>query len=223
MRGFQVACHGQRTHPFATTFLYTAERTCYGYVSHLRATPKTVRESARAFVVGPRELCMLKHSSGLRWLACAFLSVAAVHRVTAADDAETLASTNANAVARTQRVQDLTDNLRVRLSLPDTVHVSLVTQNSLVVSVKRLKDANGSFALSVEDGFLDGLSDDELAAVIAHELGHVWIFTHHPYLQTEELANQIALRVVTRVSLDSVYQKVWAHTGAKGTLAYLPQ
>ena len=67
------------------------------------------------------------------------------------------------------------------------------------------------------------MSDDELAAVIAHELGHVWIFTHHPYLQTEELANQIALRVVTRISLDSVYQKVWAHTGAKGTLAYLPQ
>jgi peptidase M48-like protein len=183
--------------------------------------PRQFAIPARAFVVGPRELCMLKHSSGLRWLACIFLCVLAVDRVTA-DDAENIVSTNATAVVRTQRVQDLADNLRVRLSLPDAVRVSLVPQNSLVVSVTRLKDASQSFVLSVEDGFLDGLSDDELAAVVAHELGHVWIFTHHPYLQTEELANQIALRVVTRISLNNVYQKVWARTGAKGTLAYLP-
>ena len=33
-----------------------------------------------------------------------------------------------------------------------------------------------------------------------HELGHVWIFTHHPYLQTEQLANRIAMRLVSRTS-----------------------
>jgi hypothetical protein len=53
---------------------------------------------------------------------------------------------------------------------------------------------------------------------MAHELGHVWVFTHHPYLQTEKLANQIAMRVVTRDSLVSVYQKLWEHGGTKGDL-----
>jgi hypothetical protein len=53
---------------------------------------------------------------------------------------------------------------------------------------------------------------------MAHELGHVWVFTHHPYLQTEKLANQIAMRVVTRDSLVSVYRKLWEHGGTKGDL-----
>ena len=48
---------------------------------------------------------------------------------------------------------------------------------------------------------------------MAHELGHVWVFTHHPYLQTEKLANQIAMRVVTRDSLVNVYHKLWEHGG----------
>jgi hypothetical protein len=47
-------------------------------------------------------------------------------------------------------------------------------------------------------------------------------FTHHPYLQTEELANEVALRVVSRESLDEVYEKVWKRTGTKGDLVYLP-
>ncbi|MCI0721982.1 MAG: hypothetical protein L0338_23875, partial [Acidobacteria bacterium] len=53
----------------------------------------------------------------------------------------------------------------------------------------------------------------ELSASIAHELGHVWIFTHHPYLQTELLANQIALRVVAREDLEKTYEKVWKDKG----------
>ena len=61
------------------------------------------------------------------------------------------------------------------------------------------------------------LDDNELSASIAHELGHVWIFTHHPYLQTELLANQIALRVVTRENLEKIYEKVWKDKG-KGDL-----
>jgi predicted Zn-dependent protease len=61
------------------------------------------------------------------------------------------------------------------------------------------------------------LDDNELSASIAHELGHVWIFTHHPYLQTELLANQIALKVVTRENLEKIYEKVWKDRG-KGDL-----
>ena len=59
--------------------------------------------------------------------------------------------------------------------------------------------------------------------MIAHELGHVWIYTHHPYLQTEQLANQIALKVVSRESLDSVYGKVWPDAEAKGSLPRFPE
>jgi hypothetical protein len=119
----------------------------------------------------------------------------------------------------TGRVQQIVETLKLRLSIPDGVVVSLVPKNPLVVSVER---HDGGFVLSLEDGFLRSLADDELESVVAHELGHVWIFTHHPYLQTEELANQIAMRIVTRDNLARVYDKVWERTGVKGTVAYLP-
>ncbi len=125
-------------------------------------------------------------------------------------------------VAREKQLQDLVDDFRSRLAIPDAVAVSIVPANPLVVSVERFKDRDQGFAATFEAGFLDGLSEDDLSAIIAHELGHVWIFTHHPYLQTEELANEIALRVVSRESLDRVYQKVWKRAGTKGELAYLP-
>ena len=77
--------------------------------------------------------------------------------------------------------------------------------------------------LSLDRNFLDTLDDSELTAAIAHELGHVWIFTHHPYLQTELLANQIAMKVVTRESLEKVYQRVWKDKGTKGDIEeFLP-
>jgi peptidase M48-like protein len=131
-------------------------------------------------------------------------------------------SNDLSLVAREKRLQDLVDDFRSRLAIPDAVTVSIVPANPLVVSVERFKDHDRGFMATFEAGFLDSLSDDDLAAVIAHELGHVWIFTHHPYLQTEEGANEIALRVVSRQSLDGIYQKVWKHTGTKGELAYLP-
>ena len=53
----------------------------------------------------------------------------------------------------------------------------------------------------------------------AHELGHVWIYTHHPYEQSERYANDIALRVINRAALEPVYVKVWKRTGIKGNLA----
>jgi hypothetical protein len=120
------------------------------------------------------------------------------------------------------RVQDVIDDLRARLSIPQAVAVSIVLHNPLMVSVGRQKDHQNAFVLSIEETFLDGLSDDELCSVVAHELGHVWIYTHHPYLQTEEGANQVALRVVTREDLERLYGKVWQRTGAPGDLVYIP-
>ena len=47
----------------------------------------------------------------------------------------------------------------------------------------------------------------------------MWVFTHHPYLQTEQLANDVAMRVVTRDALMRVYDKVWKAGAEKGDLA----
>jgi hypothetical protein len=132
-------------------------------------------------------------------------------------------SASSSAVAaRAQQIQASVDALRRRLAIPEAVFVSIVPKNDLLVSVAPMKNGGKAFGLALEDGFLDTLTQDELDAVVAHELGHVWIFTHHPYLQTEELANDIALRVVDRASLERAYKKVWQQTGRKGDIAYLP-
>jgi hypothetical protein len=88
-----------------------------------------------------------------------------------------------------------------------------------MVSVESVDDGSDAFLLSMEEDFLDELTDEELQAAIAHELGHVWIFTHHPYLQTEALANRIAMRIVSRDSLVLVYEKLWKRQGTGGDLA----
>jgi len=114
--------------------------------------------------------------------------------------------------AREIRIQQVVDGLRARLSISD-----------MVVTVERSQNGSGAFSLVMEAGFLETLNDGELEAVIAHELGHVWIFTHHPYLHTEELANEIAMRVVSRETLAGVYEKVWKRAGpTNGDLVYLP-
>jgi len=148
------------------------------------------------------------------WLAALCLFIGAT-RTAGADAA-------AEMVEREKHLQNVVDALKARLSIPDNVSVSIVPVNKLVVSVERAKNGSPGFTLSVEDGFIQRLSDDEVGAVVAHELGHVWIYTHHPYLQTEELANEIALRLVSREQLENLYDKVWARTGTKGTLTYLP-
>lgn len=107
------------------------------------------------------------------------------------------------------RVQRVVDRLRDRLAIPEDVRVDLVSENPRVVSVQRSKDERGVFLLSVQESFLDVLDDSDVEAMVAHELGHVWIYTHHPYLQTEQLANRIAMRHVTRAQLTEVYRKLW--------------
>jgi hypothetical protein len=144
-------------------------------------------------------------------LALLFVTCLAL-RTAAADRTEAEA---AEAHAKTQRVQDVIDDLRGRLSLRRDVVATLVPANPLMASVRSPVEHGGAYEVAFEGSFVDRLSDDELRAVVAHELGHVWIFTHHPYLQTEQFANKIALRVVPRESLERVYGKVWPH-GAPG-------
>jgi len=117
---------------------------------------------------------------------------------------------------RTARVQHVVDELKSRLDIPQAVTVSIVERNPLMASVARDAADASVFVVSFEAGFLDKLSDDELSAAVAHELGHVWIFTHFPFLQTEQLANQIAMRVVSRDSLVPVYAQVFERIRVAG-------
>ena len=115
-------------------------------------------------------------------------------------------------------LQDLTDELRTRLQIAERVHVTLVDHNPLVMSVETLAGRTGPFIITVDREFIGELNHEEVEAALAHELGHVWIYTHAPFVQTERLANDIAMRVVSRSAFEPVYEKVWARTGIKGNL-----
>jgi predicted Zn-dependent protease len=115
-------------------------------------------------------------------------------------------------------LQELTDDLRNRLQITEQVHVTLVDHNPLVMSVETFSGRPGPFMITIDRGFISQLTREETEAAIAHELGHVWIYTHHPYLQTERLANDIAMRVIHRSAFEPVYKKVWARTGITGNL-----
>ena len=124
------------------------------------------------------------------------------------------------ATTQQRRVQAIADELRVRLEIREAVHVTIVDTNRLLMSVEPVPDSSPrEFALNVEHDFAATLTDAELAAALAHELGHVWIFTHHPFLQTEQLANVVAMRTVSREALARLYDKVWKRGGTKGDLA----
>jgi hypothetical protein len=113
-----------------------------------------------------------------------------------------------------QRIQDIVDMFVAQLPLKQRVLVSVVPRNPLMFSVEFDHHDTG-FRLSVEEDFIGELTQEELEAAVAHELGHVWIFTHHPFLQTEALANEIAQRLVPRTSLVQVYEKVWRRQGTR--------
>lgn len=116
-------------------------------------------------------------------------------------------------------LQDVTDDLRSRLHISEPVQVELVEHNPLVMSVETLAGRTGPFVITVDRDFIHELNHPEAEAALAHELGHVWIYTHHPFLQTERLANDVAMRVINRSAFEPVYEKVWARTGVRGNLA----
>lgn len=119
-------------------------------------------------------------------------------------------------VLRTARAQEMVYQLRAALQIDSDVRVSAVTYNPLVFSVEPLDKRKDHFVLSMEINFLLKLDDTELHAALAHELGHVWIYKHFPYLQTERLANSIGLRVVPREHFEGLYQKLWTYEKAAG-------
>lgn len=123
-----------------------------------------------------------------------------------------------DSVVEIAALQDLTDSLRGRLEIMEKVVVTIVDHNPLVMSVETMAGRIGPFVITVDREFAGELSHEELEAALAHELGHVWIYTHHPFLQTERLANDVAMRVINRSAFEPVYEKVWQRTGMKGNL-----
>jgi len=117
-------------------------------------------------------------------------------------------------------LQQTVNSLCARLGITQQVTITLVDTNPRVVSMIPPPAPGDPFSLAVQTDFLDKLTDDEVTAALAHELGHVWVATNHPYLQTERLANDIAMRVVTRYSLSRLYAKLWALTGAEVDLTH---
>jgi len=113
-----------------------------------------------------------------------------------------------------ERVQRVVADLKSQLAISQTVDVTIVQTNVRLFSVAPVEHEKATFLLSVEEDFAQALTDSELKAAVAHELGHVWIYTHFPFLQTEELANDIAARVISRESLAPLYDKVWKKAAA---------
>jgi hypothetical protein len=117
-----------------------------------------------------------------------------------------------------QSLNAIVKEFRDRLHITQPVSVSIVDVNEYLVSVEPSTEGGKGYVIKFDKNFLPTLEEEDLRAVVAHELGHVWIFNHHPYLQTEALANEKALQVVSRESLEKVYAKVWQTGGKKGSL-----
>lgn len=128
------------------------------------------------------------------------------------------AAADTNGARSAAGLQHLVDGLRARLGISQPVQVTIVETNPRVVSMIPPASAGEPFGLAVQGDFLNALSEDEIAAALAHELGHVWVATHHPFLQTERQANEIAMQVVTRYSLSRLYAKLWAMTSTEADL-----
>jgi hypothetical protein len=117
---------------------------------------------------------------------------------------------------KTARAREFVDRLRAELAITSEIDLTLVRYHPLVFTVQPEDSRKRRFRLSMEAGFLLTLDDDELLGAMAHEMGHVWIFTHHPFLQTEMLANEIGQKVVPRRNFEKVYTKLWAYERTSG-------
>jgi hypothetical protein len=120
------------------------------------------------------------------------------------------------AILGAKRAQEIVDQLRAALSVKQDVGVVVVAYHPLVFSVEPVDRSRNRFKLSMELGFLQILDDDELHGALAHEMGHVWLYTHRPFLQTERLANEIGMRVVGRQAFERLYTKLWSYEGTTG-------
>ena len=128
----------------------------------------------------------------------------------------TCRSVSAHADYERNRLDEIVNPLKEQFGIDWPLQVEVVPYNRLGFSVQ--PTGTREFVLLVDVNFLRFLDDEEVTAALAHELGHVWIYNHHPFLHTETLANEIAMQVVPRDSLKNLYVKVWTFYGDRGTL-----
>jgi len=121
---------------------------------------------------------------------------------------------------RMPHLDEVASGFAATLKVARRVEVVVVPRNDLVVSVEPMNPEEG-YRVIFEQKFFDLLNDQEISAALAHEIGHVWIYTHFPFLQTEALANEIALKVAPRKAMESLYEKLWSYTGIKGNMEEL--
>src|SRR5262245_44985189 len=94
-----------------------------------------------------------------------------------------LAVPRATSPQATKKVQAIVSELRARLQMTQQIEASIVPTEKRMVSVRRVRGvASGTdvFEIHLDQVFFDSLSREELKAALAHELGHVWISSHHP-------------------------------------------
>ncbi len=167
--------------------------------------------AARTAIGAPRRLCSLYPR------VCKSFTIALLTGfVVFASGGFATATTEQERMAR--QAQQLVDGLRERLGIAAPVVVRVVERDPRTMSVRARGGHRDSFELSVESRFVAALPAAQLEAALAHELGHVWISTNHPYLQTEQLANRVAMRVVTRERLVEVYRTLWGAEAVHGSL-----
>ena len=93
----------------------------------------------------------------------------------------------------------------------------IVPENDRIISVEPFVNGEG-YRVEFEAAFFEQLNEEEIVAALAHEMGHVWIFSHPSYLQSEALANEVALKIVPRKPLETLYTKLWKYIGVNGNL-----
>lgn len=120
-----------------------------------------------------------------------------------------------------RKIEPILEDLKKQLGIDNSIRIQIVKTNRMGFSVEPRPGHSGEYLLSIDTHFLALLDDEELRAALAHELGHVWIYTHHPYLQTEARANQIAMQTVARSALERLYKELWAFDGTPGNIEQL--
>ena len=118
------------------------------------------------------------------------------------------------------KLQALVGDLKARLSLPAPVVVSIVPSNALMMSSKRHREDSQPFLLKVDASFLDTLTDGRDLKRPLHTSSDM--SGSSPIIRIcrpKSSPNQIAMRAVSRDSLERLYAKVWQRGGMKGDLA----
>jgi len=155
---------------------------------------------------------MLKHCTVSTYRVLAIVLTLSYPLLTAQAKPET------GAAMRLEQLEATAAELAAAMGLNQPIQVAVVPDNKRVVSVEALSSPEDGYQILIEQSFLETLDSEECVAALAHELGHVWIYSHFPFLHTEALANEIAMRAVPRKSMAALYSKLWAYNGVAGKL-----